>query len=195
MGFSVCNIINMLGVAFSKRVNKKKGEKMKKVFVILFAFIVVVGLCGGVMAQDMKIGFADKMKILFEYNKTKELNTELEKEGQAARTEVEQRSEEIRKLRDEMELLSESAKKEKQPELEKQVKELNDFRREKMQEIGRKQDEGIRKITEEISAICEQYGKNNGYDAIIDIRATLFAPKGQDLTEAILVELNKAQAE
>jgi len=168
---------------------------MKKVFVILFAFIVVVGLCGGVMAQDMKIGFADKMKILFEYNKTKELNTELEKEGQAARTEVEQRSEEIRKLRDEMELLSESAKKEKQPELEKQVKELNDFRREKMQEIGRKQDEGIRKITEEISAICEQYGKNNGYDAIIDIRATLFAPKGQDLTEAILVELNKAQAE
>nr|MBC8484914.1 hypothetical protein [Bacteroidota bacterium] len=52
-----------------------------------------------------------------------------------------------------------------------------------MQEIGRKQDEGVRKISKEIADICEQYGKSKGYDAIIDIRATLYTPTSLELTD------------
>lgn len=164
---------------------------MKKALVLGLVAVLVVGFTANVWAKEMKIGFADKMRILFEYNKTKELNDALEKDGQAAREEIEKQSEEVRKLRDEMELLSESAKSTKRPELEKKVRDLDNYRREKMQEIGKKQDEGIRKISDEITAICEQYGKNKGYDTIIDIRATLYAPKDADLTEDILLELNK----
>lgn len=163
---------------------------MKKIFLVAVALVFILGL-GNVANAEMKIGFADKMKILFEYKKTKDLNKELEQESQSARTQVEKMSEEIKKLNDEMELLSESARKEKQPELENKIKALNDFRRDKMQEIGRKQDEGIRKITEEITKVCEQFGKDKGFDVIIDVRATLYAPQGSDLTEEILKDLNK----
>ena len=164
---------------------------MRKVFILGVAVALLLGATASVWAEGVKIGFADKMKILFEYGKTKELNAELEKEGQAARAEIEKRSEEIKKLRDEMELLSESARNEKRSMLEQKVRGLDDYRREKMQEIGRKQDEGIRKISDEIAAVCSKYGKSKGYDTIIDLRATLYAPSDQDITADILKELNK----
>ena len=164
---------------------------MRKLFILGVAAVLLLGATASVWAEGVKIGFADKMKILFEYSKTKELNAELEKEGQAARAEIEKMSEEIKKLRDEMELLSESARNEKRSVLEQKVRGLDDYRREKMQEIGRKQDEGIRKISDEITAVCEKYGKSKGYDTIIDLRATLYAPSGQDITADILKELNK----
>ncbi|MDD5438806.1 MAG: OmpH family outer membrane protein [Candidatus Omnitrophica bacterium] len=168
---------------------------MKRIVIAVMVIgVFTLGLIANSWAKELNIAFADKMKILFEYKKTKDLNQELEKESQEARTTVEKMSEDIKKLQDEMELLSESARKEKQPELEKKMQELENFRREKMQSIGKKQDEGIRQITKEIADICEQFGKGKGYDAILDIRASLYTPAGMDVTDGILAEMNKAQA-
>ena len=164
---------------------------MKRIIVIGLACLLALGACVNCFAKDMKIGFADKMKILFDYDKTKALNKELEDESQAARGEIDKKSAEIRKMNDEMSLLSESAKQEKQPELEAKVKALDDFRRAKMQELSRKQDEGVRAITAEIADVAAKFGKEKGYDVIIDIRATLYAPEGEDVTDDILAELNK----
>ena len=164
---------------------------MKKILLLGIITILAFTVATNSLAEGLKIGFADKLKILFEYKKAKELNEALEKENQNAKVEFNKRTEEIKKLRDEMELLSESARREKGPELEKKLKELDRFRREKQQEIGRKYDEGIRSISEEISGVCEKYGKNKGYDAILDARAALYVPELLDITDEILKELNK----
>ncbi len=164
---------------------------MRKFFVGIMITAMVLGISLGAQAKDFKVAFADKMKILFEYEKTKDLNKELEDESQKARAEMEKMSDDVKKMSDEMALLSESAKKEKQPELDNKINELNNYRREKMQEISKKQDEGIRQITKEITDVCSKYGKANGYDVIIDVRATLYAPEAMDVTEPILKELNK----
>jgi len=164
---------------------------MKKHVSILLVLAFVFSLVANAWAVEMKIGFADKLRILFEYKKAKELNAELETENQAAKEEFDRKAEEIKKLRDEMELLSESARKEKEAELERMLRNLDEFRRAKQREIGRKYDEGIRDISKEISTICEKYGKDNGYDAIIDTRATIYVPQSLDVTDDILKDLNK----
>jgi len=164
---------------------------MKRSMLVIFLLCVMGSSLLDAHAGQMKIGFADKMKILFEYEKTKELNQKLEKESNNAKAEFERRSEEVRKLIDEMELLSESARKEKQAELEKKREELDKFRREKMQDLGQRQDDGIREISEKVSAVCKKYGEDNGYDAIIDLRATVYVPAALDITDAIMKELNK----
>lgn len=164
---------------------------MKKILLLALIAIFMIGFTIDSWAKEMKIGFADKLKILFEYKKSKELNEDLEKENQKAKEEFDRKADDIKKLRDEMELLSESARRQKESELETKLKELDNFRRGKQQEIGRKYDEGIRDISKEISEVCEKYGKNKGYDAIIDKRATLYAPESMDITEDILKELNK----
>ncbi len=164
---------------------------MKKIILLALVAILTFGIATDSLAGELKIGFADKLKILFEYKKAKELNEALEKENENAKVEFDKRAEEIKKLRDEMELLSESARREKGPKLEEKLKELNSFRIGKQQEIGRKYDEGIRSISKEISEVCEKYGKNKGYDAILDARATLYTLESLDITDEILKELNK----
>ena len=164
---------------------------MKKILLLGIITILAFAVATNSLAEGLKIGFADKLKILFEYKKAKELNEALEKEKHNAKKEFDKRTEEIKKLRDEMELLSESARREKGPELEKKLRELDAFRREKQQEIGRKYDEGIRDISKEISDVCEKYGKDKGYDAILDARAALYVPGSLDMTDEILKELNK----
>ncbi|NQT22842.1 MAG: OmpH family outer membrane protein [Candidatus Omnitrophica bacterium] len=164
---------------------------MKKLLLLVIAAAFVFSLLANSWAVEMKMGFADKLRILFEYKKAKDLNAELENENQVAKEEFDIKAEEIKKLRDEMELLSESARREKEVELEAMLRELDEFRRAKQREIGRKYDEGIRDISKEISTICENYGKNKGYDAIIDTRATIYIPPSLDITDQILKELNK----
>jgi len=140
---------------------------------------------------EQKIAFADKLKVLFEYKKSKELNERLEKENQQAKEDFDKKAQEVKNIRDEMELLSETARKRKSVELEAKLKALDEFRVQKQREISKKYDDGIREISEEIAEISKKYGKANKYDAIIDSRATIYFPDSLDVTDEVLKELNK----
>jgi Skp family chaperone for outer membrane proteins len=164
----------------------KKGIRLIALVVIFVMSMAVAGY-----AQEQKIGFVDRRTIAFEYSKIKELNASIEKEYEAARLEIESKTSAIRKLSEEMELLSESARQEKEPELQEQIRAFDNFRREKMQELGKKRDEGMMTITQEIDEVSKAYGKKNGYFALIDKAAALYAPEGADVTKEILAQLNK----
>ncbi len=164
---------------------------MKRNLSLVIIILLVFGLMSNSWAKELKIGFADKLKILFEYEQAKELNKTLEKENENAKEQFDKKAKEIKKIRDEMELLSKNARKKKQAELENKLRDLDNFRREKQREIGRKYDDGIRDISKKIADVCERYGKNNGYSAILDTRATLYVPSSLDVTDEILKQLNK----
>jgi Skp family chaperone for outer membrane proteins len=129
----------------------KKGIRLIALVVIFVMSMAVAGY-----AQEQKIGFVDRRTIAFEYNKIKDLNAAIEKEYEAARQEIESKTSAIRKLSEEMELLSESARQEKEPELQEQIRAFDNFRREKMQELGKKRDEGMMTITQEIEEVSKE---------------------------------------
>ncbi|MDD4203140.1 MAG: OmpH family outer membrane protein [Candidatus Omnitrophica bacterium] len=164
---------------------------MKKGIGLALLIVFVLGLTGIAYAENGKIGFVDRRTIAFEYNKIKDLNASIEQDYEAARQEIEIKTADIKKLSEDMELLSESARQEKEPELQEKIRDFDNYRREKMQELGKKRDDGMMEITKEIDLVCKEYGKKNGYFTILDKAAALYSPDTADITQDVLAELNK----
>jgi len=142
-------------------------------------------------ARDLKIGYMNMRAIFAEYDKIKKYNEELESKDAEIRKEIEEKAEGLRKLRDEMELLSEKAKKEKQPEFEKRVRELEEFRRRKVEEFISRKDEMFKQIREDIIKVAGDYAKRNRYDMVADEAAFIYFDEKYDITKEILKELNQ----
>ena len=58
---------------------------MKRLIMVLVLVCFVLSSSVNLYAKDLNIAFADKLKIVFEYNKAKKLNEELEKENEKAK--------------------------------------------------------------------------------------------------------------
>jgi len=164
---------------------------MVKRILISVILIMCLASAGCAAAEDTKIGIVDFRKVGQEYKKAKEFNKELEKEDQKFKEEIEAKTQGIRKLRDEIDLLSESAKEKKQPELRKQIASLEDFRRSKVEELISLRDTRAREISEEIVKAVEAYSKKNQYDIVIDQMAAIYSSGRQNITNAIVKELNR----
>ena len=98
---------------------------MKKIFAIfLFCTFLMTAPAFG---ENAKMGFIDMRKVFFDYNKTKNFNSSLEKEDEEAKKELEKRSDKLRKLKDEIDLLSDEARKKREPELRNALQSLVEY--------------------------------------------------------------------
>jgi Skp family chaperone for outer membrane proteins len=141
--------------------------------------------------EGLKMGFADMRKMFYDYKKTKDFNKGLEKEDEKVKKELAKRSEKIKKLRDELGLLSDEAKEKKEPKLREEIKKLDDYRREKIESFVQKKDKMFQEIRDDIMGVASKYAKKNKYDAILDGSVFVYSSEEYDLTDAILKELNK----
>ncbi len=164
---------------------------IRKKEIVLIVLVCFGLLCGGAYAEELKIGYINMRKAFYEYRKTKEFQKQLEAKDEAAKKEFEKKADEFKKLRDEIDLLSEKAKAGKQEELRKKAKELDEFRRNKSEELIRWRDAQIREINKDLMDTAARYAKANGYDIVLDKMAFVYAPDEYDITDAVLKELNK----
>jgi len=164
---------------------------MNKKFIGLLVIIFCFVLSGYAFSAGLKIGYVNMRKVFYEYKKTKEFNDKLEKEEKQIKKEIEKRTDEVRKLRDEMDLLSEKAKERKEPALRKEMAELDEFRRSKVDGILRKKDEMFKEIRENILKVTEQYAKKNSYDVVFDEALFVYSLGKYDITNEIIKKLNK----
>jgi len=160
---------------------------------ILGALVLVLcmALSTGAFAKELKVGCLDMRKVFYEYNKTKDFNQKLEAENAQVKSEIEKKTQELRKIRDEIDLLSEAAKEKRAPELRQKIKSLDDFRKGKIEEFLRKKDEMFKEIRENIMATSRAYAAKNGYDLLFDNAIFVYSAKKFDITDAIVKELNK----
>lgn len=142
-------------------------------------------------AEDVKMCYINMRKVFYEYQKTKEFNQNLEKQDERVKSEIEKRTHEIRKMRDEIDLLSEKARAKKQPELREKIKELDDFRKEKIEGFIRQKDTMFKEIRKDILAISSDIAKKNGYEIVFDQAVFVYASEKYDITDTIIKELNK----
>ncbi len=163
------------------------GKKILGVLIL----VLCMSLSVGAFAKELKVGCLDMRKVFYEYNKTKEFNQKLEKEDAEVKKEIEEKTGELRKMRDEIDLLSEEAKKKREPELREKIKKLDDFRKEKIEEFLRKKDEMFKEIRVNIMDTAKVYATKNGYDLLFDNAIFVYSSKQFDITDAIIKELNK----
>src|SRR3989338_6837711 len=154
--------------------------------VILFVgFSVLSGAVGKEKFATVDIG-----KVFDEYEKTKKYDQEFQTEGRLKQEERDAIVHEIRRLRDELSLLSEDARRDKQGSLDSKMKELEGFDEGVRKTLGEKRNQAVREVFQDIENVMTQYGERKGLDIIFNDRALLYKHKKFDVTPDVLQELN-----
>ncbi|MBD3296083.1 MAG: hypothetical protein GF392_01790 [Candidatus Omnitrophica bacterium] len=165
---------------------------MRKGLMMLLMLIMGVTLmapCG--YSQIDKVGYVDLRRAFYDYEKTqnleKELNT-LTEQSQEKRTAM---VEEITAMRDEMQMLEGEAQQEKKQQLEQKLAELQEFDRVTRQKLLNRKNDMFRQVVEDIQKIVNEIGKTGKYDYILDSRNVMYGNEKYDLTDMVLKKLNK----
>lgn len=184
-----------------------RGEKNKSLIILLFCLFVIVGLSVNTAraALDVKIGYVDYTRIFWESEKTKELLAKLELENQTDLRILSERRQvtekEIDKLKEELEMqglmLSESAKQEKQAEMERWIEELDNLN----ESVARREEERGVQATYELEqylnlslrSAVKSIAEKEGYRFVFDSRVLFYVTpeKEFDLTDKVLAQLNE----
>ena len=169
-----------------------RSRRHQHVFIMLGALSCCMWLVAGrsVGAEELKIGYVNPAKVFEDYQHTKTSDGILEKQGKQKEAELEARMNELKKLRQSLELLADQAKEAKAREIEEKSDELQRFRTSAARELRRERDKAAKEILKEIQRGVEEYAKANGYSMVLDARSLLYGVPAQDVTEAVLQLLN-----
>ena len=158
-------------------------------FVLFVAGFTLFGVSEGQAAGE-KIGYVDLARIFDEYQKTKEFDKSLESKGAQKQAERDKMVAEVKRLRDEAELLSAKAKEDKQGAIDEKIKVLQDFDRNTRDSLRRERDTMVKDILKEIETVIQDFGKSQGYAFIFNDRVLVYKSEGSDLTPQVVKALN-----
>ncbi|MFH1857961.1 MAG: OmpH family outer membrane protein [Candidatus Omnitrophota bacterium] len=144
-----------------------------------------------VLAQEKKIATVDLSRAFDEFEKTKKSDETLETMGTEKKAERDKKVEEVKKLKSEMDLLSDEGKREKQAVIDQKIRELQEFDREVRDNLRGQRDQMVKEILQEIDQVIQEYGRKNGYTMILNDRVLLYKEKTLDVTEDIIQRLNE----
>lgn len=153
--------------------------------------------------QNLKIGYVDFDEIVRKFYKTQVYQKQLEDEAKQEEAGLKDQIDEINRIKQEMELLSDDAKKEKEKLMNAKIAEAQSKRDQTKRDFQRKAINTMNDIFGEIYTEIEKQGKAGGYTFIlrkkvatpaIDQPLILFADESYDLTEKVIEALNKNQA-
>lgn len=176
--------------------------KYKVITAILVASILVPASSISLLAQEVKIGYIDSIKIFAEYKETQEAERLYRQEVDQWTAQKQRMEQEIVKLRDELQaqslMLSEEKKAEKKLELDRKMAEYEQFMDETFGDDGlaaKRNKELTQPIVEKINKILEDLGKEQGYTMVFDVANAniVYADKTLDLTDMVLAKLNELQ--
>lgn len=150
--------------------------------------------------QDIKLGYIDSQRIFLEYKETQEAERQYKKEVDTWKAQAATMEQEIVKLQDELRaqslMLSEEKQREKKLEYDKKVEEYQRFMADTFGDEGRaarRNKELTQPIVDKITKILEKMAETEGYSMVFDISNAniVYANKSFDLTDMVLVELNR----
>lgn len=165
---------------------------MKKLLIFMALIVFIFGYTSAGYAEALKMGYVNLGKIFDEYEKTKEYDKVLESQGGQKQKERDKLVNEVKRLKDELELLSDKGKEEKQNQIDSKVTELRKFDTEVREELNRQRDNFLKEILKEIQATVEEYGQKEKYTMIVRSEGmVIYGDKNVDLTEQVIKVLNE----
>jgi len=164
---------------------------MKKLFIFVMVFSLFVGCFARIAYAEAKIGYVDIRKAFYEYEKTKALRNDVEKKAEEYEKTREEKIKELSKLRDEVDLLEGKAKAAKEDQINGLLVKLQAFDRDERQKLMNSENEMYKAGIEDIAKAAQQIGAQESYDFILDSRNVMYAKETFDLTDKVVVILNK----
>ncbi len=170
----------------------KKTVRFASVLIFLFT-VLFAGVTHEAMAATGvgdKIGYVDLSRVFDDYQKTKEFDKSLEAKGALKQSERDKMVADVKRMRDEAELLSAKAKEDKQGAIDEKIKALQEFDRNTRDSLRKERDNMVRDILKEIEQVIQNYGKAQGYSFIFNDRVLVYKSEGSDLTAPVIKTLN-----
>ena len=154
--------------------------------------VVILSFClaSFASAKELKIGYVDLSRLFDNYQKTKEYDAILQKEGDAFQKERDGIIAKIRDAQGKLALLKEDEKQKLSADIDKQKSELIEFDKQKRGDLAKKRDEKVREILLEIEKIVSTMAKKEGYDYILNDRVLIYGDQSQNITDQVLKNLN-----
>lgn len=164
---------------------------------VRFSLLLALGFifsCSIAGASEFKLGYVNIGKIFDSYDRTKQQDSVLEKRGKAKEAELESRVNDLKKMRQNLELLNDSAREAKAKEIEERSDDLQRFRNNTARDLRRDRDKIAQEILRDIQAAIDDYAKANGFSVILDQRSLVYAQQSFDVTDQVLQLLNSRAA-
>ncbi len=171
-----------------------------------FGRLILTGVCAGLTAggrlaiasaagaEGLKIGYVNVGKVFDGYQRTKDSEGILEQKGKQKQTELENRVNELTKLRQSLELLSDQARQTKTREIEEKADALQQLKTKSQRELIRERNEAAKQILDEIDQAVKDYATANGFALLLDERSLLYGQDAYDATAEVLRMLNDRYA-
>jgi outer membrane protein len=167
---------------------------MSKLVVMTFFVSLSLAAVNMARAAEGKIVYMDLGKVFDEYNKTKDLDKQLEAKSNAKQGERDKLVAEIKKMKDDLDLAADKDKTKKQAAVEDKLKKLQDFDKDSREELRKDRDDMARAILKEIKDSIDEIAKKEGYAYVLDSRSVLFGGGANNLTDRVVKILNDKYA-
>ena len=146
--------------------------------------------CLAVDAAELKVGYVNVGKVFDGYVKTQRLDASLETKGKQKEAELKGRMDELKKLRQSLELLNDEAQEARAREIEEKTEELSQFRTHTARDLRRERDAIAKGLLDEIRKGLDEFAKANGFTLILDAQSLLYGQDAYDVTDEVLALLN-----
>lgn len=148
-------------------------------------------------ADAVKFGAIDVQKILNESEAGKKAKSDLESLIKAKQSTIDEKGKAIEKLKADIEkqasVLSADARKTKEDELEKAIREYQRIVQDSQSEIKKKEAELTDAILKDTRELIEKTGEEEGYMLIIEKGMVLYSSKGIDITDTVLKRYDESK--
>ena len=141
-----------------------------------------------------KIGIVNLDKILQDYKRTKVTDQKLGELYKSKQAEREKLVAEIKSMKEELVLLNEQSRQERQQALDVKLKGLSDFDKVSVESFQKEREGAINEILKEVEETVTVYSKDKGFELILSSRAVLYGIEAMDLTNEVLKILNDRYA-
>jgi len=164
------------------------------VLMVLFLFLAAPTQAQ-LFKKGVKIGYVDIAEVFDQYEATDIATEELKEDIEEKAKDIEKRKEDINILSQKLEtqgtVINEEEKTKVKKDVEGKLKELKNITERSNRELRQREKKLIRDILKDIEAVIKIYGKDNGYDLILDKRQVLYGPEGMDVTGEIVKIINQ----
>jgi len=172
--------------------------KMLKWFLPVIALMLLLNTSAG--AANTKIGYVALLQAMYESTEGKATLNYLQNEAKVREAEVAKRSEEMVKLRNEIEEKSSvwnpETRQAKVQVFQMKDEEMRRLVKRHTQEFNKQKQDNERRIEEELRAIVNEIAEKKGYTHIFDLTLNilLVMPDGDDITQDVIKAYNKSKA-
>jgi outer membrane protein len=143
-------------------------------------------------ATPTRVGFVDIQRVLARSSAGMAAREQLEKEKATMQKQVDAQRVDLEKLRDELEkkgqLLSADARREKQEQLERKVRDARRLVDDLQNTLQKKEEAMLAKVLQDVSGLIQKIGKEKGYTVVLERQrsSVLYASADADLTDEVI---------